>query len=806
MIEMLWHAMDRAPGQTSNQTVNHARDRMPSEGQASRPCGIKPHNNSLLGFGAVFGAVTVALALATPFAARAADNEIRIGNTIPYTGPAASYGIIGKTIAAYFNSINDQGGINGRKINFISYDDAYNPQKTVEQTRKLVEDDKVLLMFAGLGTAPNLAVRSYLNTNKVPQLFVSTGSSMWDNPKEFPWTMGWQPSYQTEGHIYAQYLLETHPRGGKLAILFQDDDFGKDYVKGLKDGLGGKIQIVAEAPYKVTDANVNQQIATLKASGADIFFDVTTPKFAAMSIRRVAEIGWKPEHIIPTVSESISAVIQPAGLQNAEGLLSAGYYLEGDDPAIANDPGFRDYAAFMDRYMPDASKSNGLTVFSYVIANAMVTVLKKCGDDVSRENVMKQAASLKAMQTPMLIPGIVANTSAADYAPLEQMQMMQFANGRWERFGPVRSGIDPGAVSDSFKTIFRYGTSKRALADQLNANAVSIMTGSFGSTSSHMGADLASVLDNGTDLRILPVMGRGSVQAVADILLTRGVDAGIVRKDTLAYLERKDYANNIRSQFVYITKMFNEELHVLAQQSTHSMKELDGRTVAVDLLDSSTFVTSINVFERLGIKPHLLYVEPRIALEMLRKGDIDAIITVEGKPLQWLTQVNDPNLHLVPIDYDRSLRDDYLPAQLTSEDYPNLVSASNPVDTIAGEAVLASYNWQPGSDRYRRLALLVEALFSHMTQLQRPPFHPKWQELAPLAPVAGWTRFKAAQEWADRNTPSSPPAAAASSTTSVTVGARASGPQDDDPALYREFLEWRANRSKQPLPQPQPRH
>jgi ABC-type branched-subunit amino acid transport system substrate-binding protein len=286
---------------------------------------------------------------------------------------------------------------------------------------------------------------------------------MWDNPKEFPWTMGWQPSYQTEAHIYAQYLLETHPRGGKLAILFQDDDFGKDYVKGLKDGLGGRIQIVAEAPYKVTDTNVNQQLATLRTSGADIFFDVTTPKFATMSIRRVAEMGWKPEHIIPTVSESISAVLQPAGLENAEGLLSAGYYLEGDDPAIVNDPGYRDYVAFMDRYMPEVSKSNGLTVFSYVIANAMVAVLKKCGDDVSRENVMKQAALLKGVQIPMLIPGIVANTSAADYAPLEQMQMMQFTNGRWERFGPVRSGIDPSAVGDAFKTIFRYGNAKRAL-------------------------------------------------------------------------------------------------------------------------------------------------------------------------------------------------------------------------------------------------------------------------------------------------------------------------------------------------------
>jgi branched-chain amino acid transport system substrate-binding protein len=791
IIGMLWHAL--------NQAMDDARDRVPSVGRASHPIWhiskLRRNLSVLLGF----ALMSIAVALGATSAAGAADNEIRIGNTVPYSGPAAAYGIIGKTIAAYFNSINDQGGVNGRRINFISYDDAYNPQKTLELTRKLIEDDKVLLMFAGLGTAPNAAVRPYLNSNKVPQLFVSTGSSMWDNPKEFPWTMGWQPSYQTEAHIYAQYLLETHPSGGKLAILYQDDDFGKDYVKGLKDGLGGKIQIVAEAPYKVTDANVNQQIASLKASGAEIFFDVTTPKFAAMSIRRVAEIGWKPEHIISTVSESIAAVMEPAGLQNSEGVLSAGYYMEGDDPSIANDPGFRDYASFMDRYMPDVSKSDGLTVFSYVIANAMVAVLKKCGDDLSRENIMKQAGSLKSASFPMLIPGVLANTSAADYAPLEQMQMMKFVNGKWQRFGPVRSGVDPGAVSDSFKTIFRYGTSKRALADQLNANTVSVMAGSFDSTSAQMGADLASVLDNGVDLRILPVMGRGSVQAVADILLTRGVDAGIVCKDTLAYLERKDFANNIRNQFVYITKMFNEEMHVLAQQSVGSMKELDGKTVAVDLPDSSTFVTSINVFEHLGIKPHLLYIEPRIALEMLRKGEIDAIITVEGKPLEWLTRVHDSNLHLVPVDYDKSLRDDYLPAQLSSEDYPNLISPSNPVDTIAGEVVLASYNWQPGNDRYRRLALLVESLFSHIPQLQRPPFHPKWQELAPLAPVTGWTRFKAAQDWIDRNTP--PSVAAASSTAPVALGARTSAPQDEDSTLYREFLEWRTNRTK-----PAPRH
>jgi branched-chain amino acid transport system substrate-binding protein len=785
VMEMVWHAVSGALSTVPEIRGPHAMGRSAAAWRSL---------SKWLGF----GLVTVALALASTSAASAADNEIRIGNTIPYSGPAAAYGIIGKTIAAYFNKINDQGGIDGRRINFISYDDAYNPQKTMELTRKLVEEDKVLFTFASLGTAPNAAVRPYLNSNKVPQLFVSTGSSMWDNPKEFPWTMGFQPSYQTEAHIYAQYLLETHPRGGKLAILYQDDDFGKDYIKGLKDGLGGKIQIVAEAPYKVTDANVNQQLATLKASGADIFFDVTTPKFAAMAIRRVAEIGWKPEHIISTVSESVTAVMQPAGLQNSEGILSGGYYLETDDPATANDPGFRDYSAFMERYLPDASKSNGLTVFGYVIANALVEVLKKCGDDVSRENIMKQAASLKGVRIPMLVPGVEANTSATDYAPLEQMQMMQFTNGRWVKFGPVRSGIDAGAVSDSFKTIFRYGNAKRVLADQINANTLTLMAGSFGSTSANMGADLASVLDNGIDLRILPVMGRGSVQAVADILLLRGVDAAIVRKDTLTYLERKDYANNIRNQFVYIAKMCNEEMHVLAPQSIRSMKELDGKTVAVDLPDSSTFVTSISVFERLGIKPHLLYVEPRIALEMLRKGDIDAIIAVEGKPVQWLAQVNDPSLHLVPVDYDKSLRDDYLPAELSAEDYPNLVSGANPVDTIAGEAVLAAYNWQPGNDRYRRLALLVESLFSRMAQLQRPPFHPKWQELSPMAPVAGWTRFKTAQDWLDRNAPPAPAAPVASNATPAALGARASGSQEEDPALFREFLEWRANHLKQP--------
>src|ERR1700736_4276265 len=318
--------------------------------------------------------VTIGLVLGAATSSRAADDEIRIGNIMPYTGPASAYGVIGKTIAAYFNKINAEGGINGRRINFISYDDAYNPQKTIDLTRKLVEEDKVLLIFASLGTAPSAAVRPYLNANKVPQLFVASGASMWDQPRQFPWTMGWQPSYQTEAHIYAQYLLENHPRG-KIAILYQDDGFGKDYVKGLKDGLGGKIPIVAEAPYKVTDPTIDAQIAKLKASGADIFFDVTTPKFAVMAIRRTAELGWKPVHIIPTVSESVSAVMQPAGPQNSEGLLSAGYNFEGDDPAAASDPVYRDWAAFMDRYVPSSSKTNSLSGFGYGIVNAMVVLL-----------------------------------------------------------------------------------------------------------------------------------------------------------------------------------------------------------------------------------------------------------------------------------------------------------------------------------------------------------------------------------------------------------------------------------------------
>jgi branched-chain amino acid transport system substrate-binding protein len=726
-------------------------------------------------------------------AAPPASNEIRIGNTAPYTGPASAYGVIAKVIAAYLEKTNAEGGINGRKVNMISYDDAYEPTKTMEATRKLVEEDQVLLALGTIGTNTNAAIQPYLNSKKVPHLFALSGAAAWDQPQEFPWTVGFLPTYAAEAHIYAQYLLENHPRS-KIAVLYQDDGMGKEYLKGLKDGLGGKIPIVAEAPYKVTDTTIDAQMNKLKSSGADVLVEFTTPKFAVMAIRRSVEIGWRPLQFAASISNSYSAVIQPAGPQNAEGLMSAAYRLEGEDAAAAGEAVFREWSAFMQRYVPSISKTNGQAVLGYLVGKLTVEVLRKCGDDLSRENIIRQARSLKGIQLPMMVQGILVNTSPSDHAPIEQMRMMRFTNGQWQHFGPVRSGIDPGTVSDSFKTLFKYGTAtKRDLANQLNANTVSLMTGSFGSTYAQVGADLASVLDNGTALRILPVMGRGSVQAVSDILLLRGVDAGIVRKDTLSYLDRKDFAKDIRNQFVYVAKMFNEEMHVLAPRSISNVRDLDGKTVVVDLPDSSTFVTAINVFERLGIRPHLIYQEPRLAVDMLRKGEVDAIVAIEGKPLQWLNQVNDRNLHLVPVDYAKNLQEEYLPSKLSSQDYPNLVPDGGVVETIAAEAVLASYNWAPNSDRYRRLALLVDTMFDKVAQLQRPPFHPKWREMAPRATVAGWTRFKAAQEWLDRNMPLA--AGSAVSSASASVPAPALSPQDRDP-LYREFLEWRATRAK----------
>jgi branched-chain amino acid transport system substrate-binding protein len=370
----------------------------------------------------------------------ATDTEIKIGNIMPYSGPASAYGNIGKTEAAYFNKINAEGGVNGRKINFISYDDAYSPPKTVEQARKLVESDGVLLIFQSLGTASNTAIQKYMNSKKVPQLFVATGATKWGDPKNFPWTMGWQPPYQSESRVYAKYIQDNYPNG-KIGVLYQNDDYGKDYLKGLKDGLGDKVSmIVAEVPYEVTDPTVDTQILKLKASGADIFFNVATPKFAAQAIKKVAELGWKPVQIVNFVSSSIGGVLKPAGLDNSKGILSSIYFKDVTDPSWKDDAGFKAWSAFMDRYYPDGDRSDGNTVYGYLAAQTLVQVLKQCGDDLTRENVMKQAANLKDLKLDMLLPGISINTSATDFYPLKQFQMIKFDGEHWEPIGPVING------------------------------------------------------------------------------------------------------------------------------------------------------------------------------------------------------------------------------------------------------------------------------------------------------------------------------------------------------------------------------
>jgi branched-chain amino acid transport system substrate-binding protein len=369
------------------------------------------------------------------------DTEIKIGNINPYSGPASAYGLIGKTIAAYFNKVNAEGGINGRKINFISYDDAYSPPKAVEQARKLVESDEVLLIFQSLGTPSNSAIQKYMNAKKVPHLFVATGATKWGDPKNFPWTMGWQPPYQSEARIYAKYLLEKFPNA-KIGILYQNDDYGKDYVKGLKDGLGAKAatMIVSEQPYETSDPTVDSQIVNLKASGADVFFNVTTPKFAAQAIKKAAEIDWKPLHLLNNVSQSVGGVLKPAGLDNSKGILSSYYLKDATDPAWKDDAGYKDWLAFMGKYFPDGDKTSSFTVYGYTVAQTLVQVLKQCGDNLTRENVMKQAASLKNLELGMLLPGIKINTSASDFYPIKQMQMQRFTGERWESIGPVMSG------------------------------------------------------------------------------------------------------------------------------------------------------------------------------------------------------------------------------------------------------------------------------------------------------------------------------------------------------------------------------
>ncbi|MBR0853511.1 ABC transporter substrate-binding protein [Bradyrhizobium liaoningense] len=389
---------------------------------------------------ALFAATTSTASAQKKYDTGATDTEIKIGNIMPYSGPASAYGIIGRTEAAYFKKINEEGGINGRKINFISYDDAYSPPKTVEQARKLVESDEVLFIFNSLGTPPNSAIQKYMNSKKVPQLFVATGATKWNDPQNFPWTMGWQPNYQSETQIYAKWLLKNKP-DAKIAVLFQNDDYGKDYLKGLKDGLGAKAasMIVIEESYETSEPTIDNHIVKLKSTGADVFMNITTPKFAAQAIKKNAEIGWKPLHFLNNVSANVGSVMKPAGFENGQDIISADYLKDAADPAWANDPGMKEFLAFMNKHFPEGDKLDKGTIVGYGVAQTLVQVLKQCGDNLTRENVMKQAASLKDFRTEVLLPGIQINTGSNDFAPISQLQLEKFKGEKWELFGDVIS-------------------------------------------------------------------------------------------------------------------------------------------------------------------------------------------------------------------------------------------------------------------------------------------------------------------------------------------------------------------------------
>jgi branched-chain amino acid transport system substrate-binding protein len=396
----------------------------------------------------------VALALGVTFAAPAlaqkkydtgaSDTEIKVGQTIPLSGPASAYGSIGKVQAAYLRMINEQGGINGRKINLIQYDDAYSPPKTVEQVRKLVEGDEVLTTFQIIGTPPNAAVQKYLNDRKVPQLLASTGATRFTDPKNFPWTIAFNPNYQSEGHIYAKYILANHP-SAKIAILYQNDDLGKDYVKGLKDALGAKASmIVAEASYELSDPTVDSQMVTLKASGADLFYNITTPKFGAQAIKKAAELGWKPVHILDINATPVSQTLVPAGLDNAKGIISVSYGKDPLDPQWADDEGMKRYKAFMLKYAPAEDANSGIATYGYSTAALLVHIVKQCGDDLTRANLMKQATNIKGYVADLAMPGMTTTTTADDWRINKQFQMMRFDGQRWVMFGPI--------LTDDYKT------------------------------------------------------------------------------------------------------------------------------------------------------------------------------------------------------------------------------------------------------------------------------------------------------------------------------------------------------------------
>jgi ABC-type branched-subunit amino acid transport system substrate-binding protein len=368
------------------------------------------------------------------------DTEIKIGHTNPYSGPASAYGTIGKTIIAYINMLNEQGGINGRKINFISLDDGYSPPKTKEQFRKLVEQEEVAAIFQSLGTPTNSAVHEYMNRKKVPHLFVATGATKWGDPENFPWTLGWQPNYQTAGKIFGRYILDNAP-DGKIGILYQNDDYGKDYITGLQLALGDRFEkmVIAQESYEVADPTVDSQVVNLKAKGADVFYNITTPKFAAQAIKKAYEIGWKPLHVLNDVSNSVGSVLKPAGFEASKGIVSAVYLKDPTDPAWKDDPEYKEWVAWMDQYFPEGDKTSSFTVFGYAAAQTLEHVLKQAGNDLSRENIMAQAANIKDLRLKMALPGIMVNTGPNDYFPIEQMQMEQFDGKEWVRFGPILS-------------------------------------------------------------------------------------------------------------------------------------------------------------------------------------------------------------------------------------------------------------------------------------------------------------------------------------------------------------------------------
>ena len=374
----------------------------------------------------------------------ASDTEIKIGQTIPLSGPASAYGGIGKVQAAYIRMINEQGGVNGRKINLIQYDDAYSPPKTVEQVRKLVEGDEVFTTFQIIGTPPNAAVQKYLNERKVPQLLASTGATRFTDPKNFPWTIAFNPNYQSEAHIYARYILEHYPNA-KIAILYQNDDLGKDYVKGLKDGLGKKASmIVAEQSYELSDPTVDSQMVTLKASGADLFYNITTPKFGAQAIKKAAELGWKPVQILDINATPVSQTLIPAGLANAKDIISVNYGKDPLDPQWANDEGMKRYKAFMAKYAPAEDANSGIATYGYSTAELLIQILKQCGDNLTRENLMKQATNIKGYVADLALPGMTVSTTSDDWRINKQFQMMKFDGQRWVLFGPI--------VTDEYKT------------------------------------------------------------------------------------------------------------------------------------------------------------------------------------------------------------------------------------------------------------------------------------------------------------------------------------------------------------------